>query len=297
MAAMLISGGAANATSLTNPGGTAGGGGGTITGVTAGTGLSGGGTSGNITVNLSTPVSKANGGTGTASPGESAGTGLSVSGSWPTQQFSLSAPVAVANGGTGATSAGAAAANNIGALAESNNLSDLGSPSTARSNLGLAAVAASGSASDLTSGALSGARLGSQSTVAGFYRSIQCTSDSSNSLTANGTKVWTFAGASSEFNNDTPSVIVPVAVTVKNLGCSIGIALGASNSYAIAFKDVTKSSTSLTCTIAGSATSCTDLTDSQSVSASDSVDLTYTATIGGTTPTATNIRCCMEVDF
>ena len=40
-----------------------GGGGGSITGVTAGTGLSGGGTTGNVTVNLSTPVSTANGGT------------------------------------------------------------------------------------------------------------------------------------------------------------------------------------------------------------------------------------------
>jgi trimeric autotransporter adhesin len=43
-----------------------GGGSGTITGVTAGTGLSGGGTSGTVTVNLTTPVTAANGGTGVA---------------------------------------------------------------------------------------------------------------------------------------------------------------------------------------------------------------------------------------
>jgi hypothetical protein len=48
---------------------------------------------------------------------------------------------AVANGGTGTTSAGATAANNIGALAEANNLSDLASASSARSNLGLGALA------------------------------------------------------------------------------------------------------------------------------------------------------------
>ena len=40
------------------------GGGGTITGITAGTGLTGGGTTGNVTVSLSTPVTAANGGTG-----------------------------------------------------------------------------------------------------------------------------------------------------------------------------------------------------------------------------------------
>jgi hypothetical protein len=40
---------------------------GTLTGVTAGTGLSGGGTSGNPTVSLTTPVAVANGGTGTTS--------------------------------------------------------------------------------------------------------------------------------------------------------------------------------------------------------------------------------------
>lgn len=47
----------------------------------------------------------------------------------------------VANGGTGATSAGATAANNIGALAIASNLSDLGSATTARMNLGLGSLA------------------------------------------------------------------------------------------------------------------------------------------------------------
>lgn len=47
----------------------------------------------------------------------------------------------VANGGTNATSAGATAANNIGALAEASNLSDVVSPSSARTNLGLTALA------------------------------------------------------------------------------------------------------------------------------------------------------------
>jgi hypothetical protein len=51
------------------------------------------------------------------------------------------APCTVAQGCTGATSAGATAANNVGALAIANNLSDLGNAGIARSNLGLGTVA------------------------------------------------------------------------------------------------------------------------------------------------------------
>ena len=53
----------------------------------------------------------------------------------------VNTPIPVANGGTGSTAAGATAANNIGALAEANNLSDLSSASTARTNLGLSTAA------------------------------------------------------------------------------------------------------------------------------------------------------------
>jgi hypothetical protein len=90
---------------------------------------------------LNTPIPVANGGTGIAHPGGTAGTGLSVSGSFPTQQYSLQTPVTVGHGGTGTSGAGATAANNIGALAEANNLSDLPNPSIAQSNLGLGTAA------------------------------------------------------------------------------------------------------------------------------------------------------------
>lgn len=53
----------------------------------------------------------------------------------------VNTPISVANGGTGTGASGAIAANNIGALAEANNLSDLASASTARSNLGLGTAA------------------------------------------------------------------------------------------------------------------------------------------------------------
>lgn len=68
------------------------------------------------------------------------GTGISVSSSTGNVTVSLETPVDVGNGGTGANSAAAALAN-LGALAIANNLSDVGSAVTARSNLGLGSAA------------------------------------------------------------------------------------------------------------------------------------------------------------
>lgn len=54
--------------------------------IVAGAGLSGGGSGGAVTINLSTPVSVANGGTGVVSPGLIAGTNItSITGTWPNQ--------------------------------------------------------------------------------------------------------------------------------------------------------------------------------------------------------------------
>lgn len=74
------------------------GGGGTITGVTAGTGLTGGGTSGVVTIALSVPVSVVNGGTGTNTPSLVNGTGISITGTWPNQ--TVTATTGYSLGGT-----------------------------------------------------------------------------------------------------------------------------------------------------------------------------------------------------
>lgn len=70
-----------------------------------------------------------------------------------------STPLAVAYGGTAASAAGATAANNIGALAIANNLSDLASAAAARTALGLgtAAVKAASDNTKATLASISGA--------------------------------------------------------------------------------------------------------------------------------------------
>jgi hypothetical protein len=70
-----------------------------------------------------------------------------------------SAGVASFNSRTGTVTLEATDVSGAGALLAANNLADLASAATARSNLGLATVATSGSAADLSSGTLPAARL------------------------------------------------------------------------------------------------------------------------------------------
>lgn len=78
-----------------------------ITSIIAGTGLTGGGSSGAVTVALATPVSIANGGTGTASPSLIAGTNVTITGPWPNQTINAT------GGGGGYSLGGTLAGTNV----------------------------------------------------------------------------------------------------------------------------------------------------------------------------------------
>ena len=97
----------------------------------------------------------------------------------------------------------------------------------------------------------------------------------------------------------------PVAGTFKNLQCNVANVAGASNSYALTVRTCTPSSgactgtdSSVTCTITGtSAKTCSDTSDSVTIAAGDFVDLHANVTVGGTTPSATPLRCTVEFDL
>jgi hypothetical protein len=89
----------------------------------------------------------------------------------------------VNKGGTGANAPGVTAANNLGALAVTNNLSDLQSAASARSNLGLGALATLGAGTGLTSDGTN-LNIGNSPVTAGSYTNANITVNQQGQITA-----------------------------------------------------------------------------------------------------------------
>jgi hypothetical protein len=110
-------------------------------------------------------------------------------------------------------------------LVKNNNLSDLGSPSTARSNLGLAAVAASGSAADLSTGVLPNARV-QQSNVTQYEAALAINGSQVTGAVANATAAVTATTATTAASATTAGTATSAASATK-----LSTASGSAPSY------------------------------------------------------------------
>ena len=278
--------------------------GGDITGVTAGTGLSGGGASGEVAVSLSTPVAVANGGTGgtdAATARANVGAAAAGANSDITSLSGLTTALTVGQGGTGAATTAAARTNlGLGSLATQNantvsvtggsitGIVDLAvadggtgasTAATARTSLG---AAAAGANSDITS--LSGlttplsiAQGGTGASTAGVARAnlINCLpigGVDSGSRNAD-FQIATFGdgGTSNRQDRRWP---VPVSGTVSALRAFVGAAPGSgANAWTVTLRQ-NGANTALSCTISGTSVSCSGA-GSVSVSAGDRLGVEF----------------------
>ncbi len=134
----------------------------------------------------------------------------------------------------------------------------------------------------------------------GFFRSFLSVNAGAGATTATSTyfaPVGTPTSSTTEAA--TMEVTVPVASTLKNLSCSDSAAPGTSNSDAFTVRTAsalggTMAATSVTCTISGSATNCSDATHTLSLAAGAVID--FVDTTSGT-PSARTIACSYELDI
>jgi hypothetical protein len=93
------------------------------------------------------------------------------------------------------------------------------------------------------------------------------------SLTFTGTAFFPIGGGGLSSTTETNvDLAAPASATVKNFTVQLSVAPGTGNSIAFTWRD-NATSTAITCTVSGSATSCSDLTHSFTASAGDLLDI------------------------
>ncbi|MBI3996561.1 MAG: hypothetical protein HY352_02770 [Candidatus Omnitrophica bacterium] len=257
------------------------GGGGTITGVTAGTGLTGGGTTGDVTVSLSTPVTVANGGTGSTTAGgarTNLGAAASGANSDITSLSGLTTTLSVVQGGTGATTItngalvigrGTSAIATTGVLAKGSLLVGDGATDPTLLSVG----------GDDTILMADSTQTGGVKWATGCMP-IGGADDASRSATF---QVATF-GPSGTAGRADQLWPVPVAGTMSSLRAFVNTAPGTGDSWTVTLRK-NDANTTQSCAIAGSDQSCATAGASVSVVAGDRVGAEFveTGSASGTT--------------
>lgn len=226
--------------------------GGTVTSVTAGTGLTGGIITGTGTVALSVPVAVADGGTGAATaPAARAALGAAASGANAdiTSLGGLTTPLSVGQGGTGAATL------TLGGIVLGNGAAAVGSTGV----LPKGSVVVGDGVTDpsvLSVGANGAILMADSAQASGLKWAAGCFPIGGADATGRaGTFQMAVFGMSDTNNRMDRLWPTPVAGTVTTLRAFVNQAPGGTNSWTVRLRK-NAANASLTCTISGAATSC-----------------------------------------
>jgi len=253
--------------------------GGDITGVIAGTGLSGGGSSGDVTVSLSTPVSVANGGTGLSSVAagdllyaSAANTLSALTKGTDGQVLKLVSGLpawGADSGGDGTVTSITAGTGLSGGTITTSGTISLSTPvSVANGGTGAMSLAAGQLLTGQGASAVTTTAVGAGLQIAGGQLSVKCMPIGGAAVDSKDKtfELAMFGGISTDGTADELSPI-PAAGTLTSLSAYVNDSPGSGDSWTVTVRK-NDANTSLSCTISGSSKSCS-ATGSVSVSAGD----------------------------